>query len=221
MATPNERRALYFLAGMALLGGGVRVARSAGTEPPPAAARAALAHQIGRADSARRAGIKERSAARRTASAARRPGTRAASRASAQSPLMELAAPTPAPDAMALRQGPPSAGLVDLDRADAASMERLPRIGPALARRILEDRQRNGAFGGLDGLQRVRGIGPALARTLAPHVTFSGASRLSDASARSARSTNPRSRSSTRRARSSSSAPSTPVRSPVTRARPP
>ena len=36
-----------------------------------------------------------------------------------------------------------------------------------------------GAFGSLDGLQRVRGIGPAMARELAPYVTFSGTPRPS------------------------------------------
>lgn len=36
----------------------------------------------------------------------------------------------------------------------------LPGIGPALSRRIVADRQENGAFGGLDGVLRVPGIGP-------------------------------------------------------------
>jgi len=36
----------------------------------------------------------------------------------------------------------------------------LPGIGPTLSRRIVEDRQGNGAFGSLEGLLRVPGIGP-------------------------------------------------------------
>lgn len=36
----------------------------------------------------------------------------------------------------------------------------LPGIGPTLSRRIVEDRQENGAFGNVEGLLRVPGIGP-------------------------------------------------------------
>jgi hypothetical protein len=51
---------------------------------------------------------------------------------------------------------------IDLDLADADTLALLPGIGPALAGRIVEDRNRRGAFGGIAGLQRVRGIGPAI-----------------------------------------------------------
>jgi competence protein ComEA len=71
--------------------------------------------------------------------------------------------------------------LVDLDTASAAVLEALPRIGPALAKRIVEDRERRGPFGSLEAFQRVRGVGPAMARALASRVTFSGAQRLSRA----------------------------------------
>jgi competence protein ComEA len=74
---------------------------------------------------------------------------------------------------------PASLGPIDLDVASAAEIERLPRIGPALASRIVEDRALRGAFGSLAGLERVRGVGPAMARALAPHVTFSGTPRPS------------------------------------------
>lgn len=53
------------------------------------------------------------------------------------------------------------AGPLDLNHADAAALEALPRIGPALARRIVEDRAANGPFESVDDLARVRGIGPA------------------------------------------------------------
>jgi competence protein ComEA len=66
---------------------------------------------------------------------------------------------------------------VDVDRASAAELERLPRIGPALARRIVADRDSLGPFGSLEALQTVKGIGPAVAAVLAPHVTFSGTPR--------------------------------------------
>ena len=49
---------------------------------------------------------------------------------------------------------------VDVDVASAAELERLPRVGPSLARRIVEEREAGGPFGSLDGLRRVSGIGP-------------------------------------------------------------
>ena len=51
---------------------------------------------------------------------------------------------------------------VDLNRADAAELERLHGIGPALAAAIIEDRDRNGPFASIADLERVSGIGPAV-----------------------------------------------------------
>ena len=59
---------------------------------------------------------------------------------------------------------------IDLDVADADTLALLPGIGPALAGRIVEDRNRLGAFGGIAGLQRVRGIGPAISAGIEPFV---------------------------------------------------
>jgi len=67
---------------------------------------------------------------------------------------------------------------IDLDRAGALEIERLPRVGPALARRIVEDRDSLGPFGSLEGLGRVPGIGPALLRAFERSVTFSGTPRV-------------------------------------------
>jgi competence protein ComEA len=63
---------------------------------------------------------------------------------------------------------------VDVDRASAAELETLPRIGPSLAARIVAERELNGPFGSLEALdRRVKGIGPALVRALKPFATFS------------------------------------------------
>lgn len=51
--------------------------------------------------------------------------------------------------------------LIDLNTADAAELEELPGVGPAIARRILEHREKNGPFTSVDGLLEVSGIGPA------------------------------------------------------------
>jgi competence ComEA-like helix-hairpin-helix protein len=48
---------------------------------------------------------------------------------------------------------------LDLNRASAGDLERLPGIGPGLAARIVDARDRRGAFETVDDLRRVRGIG--------------------------------------------------------------
>jgi competence ComEA-like helix-hairpin-helix protein len=63
---------------------------------------------------------------------------------------------------------------IDVDVAAAAELARLPKVGPRLAKTIIADRQANGPFGRLEGLDRVAGVGPGLLKTLAPHVNFSG-----------------------------------------------
>jgi competence protein ComEA len=64
---------------------------------------------------------------------------------------------------------------IDVDRADVITLTRLPRVGPALARRILDWRERNGPFRSLERLDSVPGVGPKLLDALRPHVMFSGA----------------------------------------------
>ena len=49
---------------------------------------------------------------------------------------------------------------VDLNDATPAELQRLPGIGPALAQRIVETRQREGRFASPEDLRRVTGIGP-------------------------------------------------------------
>ena len=68
------------------------------------------------------------------------------------------------PAAAALRRGEP----IDVNTASAADLELLPRVGPALAARIVADRERNGRFTHLDELDRVSGIGPRTVQRLAP-----------------------------------------------------
>lgn len=63
---------------------------------------------------------------------------------------------------------------VDVDRAPAEELERLPRVGSQLARRIVEEREARGPFGALQGLRRVPGIGPAMLAALERTTRFSG-----------------------------------------------
>jgi competence protein ComEA len=52
------------------------------------------------------------------------------------------------------------------DSMNFSDWQALPGIGPKLAERIMDERQKNGAFGSLQALQRVRGIGPGTIRRI-------------------------------------------------------
>ncbi|MDX2114292.1 MAG: helix-hairpin-helix domain-containing protein [Planctomycetota bacterium] len=91
-------------------------------------------------------------------------------------PLREPAAPA-APAAHAERaraqDSPTPAGfLIDLNHASAAELEALPRIGPALAERIVTHRAQHGPFRSLADLDAVPGIGPRTLDALRDHVTL-------------------------------------------------
>ncbi|HEY7028365.1 MAG TPA: helix-hairpin-helix domain-containing protein [Gemmatimonadales bacterium] len=63
---------------------------------------------------------------------------------------------------------------IDLDKASVDDIARLPRVGRTLAKTIKADRDAHGAFGSLEGLDRVPGVGSGLLAVLAPHAVFSG-----------------------------------------------
>jgi competence protein ComEA len=110
---------------------------------------------------------------------------------------LALSRPEEAPGAISLLPAAPSSGAlqaqralveraarplatnerIDADRATALDFARLPRIGPVLAKRIVEDRSRRGPFRNLAGLDRVSGIGPALLSQIEPHLAFSAPPR--------------------------------------------
>lgn len=149
MPTPAERKALVFLSSVIVLGGATRLYRS-GTDRAPVSSRSseALARQISAVDSA--IASKSSGGRRSTKKRSKKAGS---------------SAPFPAP------------AVIDLDVAAEAQIETLRGIGPALAARIVANRDSFGAFGSMEGLERVRGVGPALAGKLAANVTFSGVAR--------------------------------------------
>jgi competence protein ComEA len=59
---------------------------------------------------------------------------------------------------------------IDLDRADVTEITRLPRIGPALAQRIVAWRTEHGPFGSLARLDSVPGVGAKLLDAIRPYV---------------------------------------------------
>ena len=61
---------------------------------------------------------------------------------------------------------------VQINRANATDLQRLPGVGPVLAGRIVAHRDANGPFHSLEDLARVRGLGPKTCARLAPLVRF-------------------------------------------------
>ena len=60
---------------------------------------------------------------------------------------------------------------LDLNRASAEEISRLPGVGPSLARRIVEERDRRGRFESADGLKGILGMGPKKLAALRELVT--------------------------------------------------
>lgn len=71
--------------------------------------------------------------------------------------------PRPGQDPVPIESGPedPAAGPVNLNDADAAQLETLPGIGPALAEALMDHREEHGPFRTPEELLDVPGIGPA------------------------------------------------------------
>lgn len=69
--------------------------------------------------------------------------------------------------------------VVNINEADAGQLSLLPRIGPALAERIVAFRDENGKFSSPADLMLVRGIGEKTMELLRPFVRISGETTLS------------------------------------------
>lgn len=76
--------------------------------------------------------------------------------------------------------GPPTAGAkggtsaggkVNLNTATAEELDALPKVGPVLAKRIVEWREQHGPFASVEDLDAVDGVGPKMMESLLPLVT--------------------------------------------------
>lgn len=67
--------------------------------------------------------------------------------------------------------GTDSAGLVNINTADATGLATLSGVGPATAEAIVAWREANGSFGAVEQLMEVKGIGPAKFEALRDGVT--------------------------------------------------
>ena len=71
--------------------------------------------------------------------------------------------------AFAAAQAP--AGKVNLNTATVAQLEDLPGVGPALAARIVEHRQKNGAFKSVEDVMAVKGVGEKNFSKIQPYLS--------------------------------------------------
>jgi len=61
-------------------------------------------------------------------------------------------------------------GSININTADIKQLEKLPRIGPAMATRIIEYRNSQGPFKSLDDLIHVKGIGEKTLNLIKPYL---------------------------------------------------
>jgi competence protein ComEA len=69
---------------------------------------------------------------------------------------------------------------VNVNTATVQELQLLPRVGPALAQRIVDFRTANGPFKAPEELARVKGIGEKSFARLAPYVSVTGATTLKE-----------------------------------------
>jgi competence protein ComEA len=69
---------------------------------------------------------------------------------------------------------------VNVNTATVQELQLLPRVGPALAKRIVDFRAANGPFKAPEELARVKGIGEKSFARLAPYVAVSGPTTLKE-----------------------------------------
>jgi competence protein ComEA len=65
----------------------------------------------------------------------------------------------------------PPAEPLDVNRADVPALSRLPGMSPALAQRVVEERERRGRFDSPEALRYVLGMGPKKLAAIRPFIT--------------------------------------------------
>lgn len=77
----------------------------------------------------------------------------------------------PSADVSSDFQTPPPRLLIDVNTASTVELQLLPRVGPKLAQRIVDVRERSGPFASHDQIaRRVPGVGPTTLRALRPYL---------------------------------------------------
>jgi comEA protein len=94
--------------------------------------------------------------------------------------LALLSAPMPASaqsDSKPAKTVDAPAVVVNINTATAEQLEKLPGVGPATAKRIIEYRQKNGSFKKVEELMNVRGIGEKTFLRMKPQLTVNSAAK--------------------------------------------
>ena len=73
-----------------------------------------------------------------------------------------------------------ASGVVNVNTADVEQLTLLPRIGPSVAKRIVEYREQHGAFKRAEDLLLIRGIGDSTFERLKPYVATKGETTLKE-----------------------------------------
>ncbi len=82
--------------------------------------------------------------------------------------------PSSTPTRQPVANSPPqaaSAGPININTASQAELETLPRIGPAIAGRIIEYRSAHGPFARIEDIKNVKGIGDATFDAIKDYIT--------------------------------------------------
>ncbi len=69
---------------------------------------------------------------------------------------------------------------INVNQASASELERLPRVGPKLAERIVSHRSQNGPFRRIEDLMEVKGVGEKTFSLLRPYLAVSGPTTLAE-----------------------------------------
>lgn len=75
----------------------------------------------------------------------------------------------PAEDKMSVKKS--LTGKININTATATELQTLPKIGPAMASRILDYQQQNGPFKSIEEIQKVKGIGPKTFEIIRDYIT--------------------------------------------------
>jgi competence protein ComEA len=73
--------------------------------------------------------------------------------------------------ASAFAQSPAPKAKININTASATELETLPRIGPAVAQRIIDFRTKNGAFKRIEDIMKVQGIGEKVYQNIKDLIT--------------------------------------------------
>jgi competence protein ComEA len=74
----------------------------------------------------------------------------------------------------------PATTQVNINTASVQQLQLLPRVGPALAQRIIDFRSTNGEFKAPEELTRVKGVGEKTFALLKPYVVIKGDTTLAE-----------------------------------------